>query len=254
MKVAEELMVRIPEQFPPLRDDDFVTKARQLLRDYVFRELWVEDEQGHYLGYIDITDVLRVTDTKSNVTVKGFIRQGVPVSLNASLDDLARAFLAGITSSVPVVSEGKLVGIVLLRELFPLLVSLHEQHGMVKDYMTRRVVMCHPDDTILKAYTLIIDSSYTAFPVVKKHELVGMVSRNDLLRHGNIRKSIGNSGNSPTIESIMTTPAITISPDEQITAAAMLMVKHDISRLPVVSGGKLVGIIDRHDILKGLKV
>ena len=254
MKVAEELMVRIPEQFPPLREDDFVTRARKLLREYVFRELWATDREGAYLGYIDITDVLRVTDTKSNVTVKGFIRQGVPVARTASIDEIARAFLAGTTSSVPVVEDGKLVGIILLREIFPILVSLHEQHGMVKDYMTRRVVTCHPEDTILKAYTLITESSYTAFPVVRKHELMGMVSRNDLLRHGNIRKSIGNSGNSPTIESIMTTPAITISPDEQITAAAMLMVKHDISRLPVVSGGKLVGIVDRHDILKGLKV
>jgi CBS domain-containing protein len=48
----------------------------------------------------------------------------------------------------------------------------------------------------------------------------------------------------------MTTPVMTVTPDEEAGTAAGLMVKHDISRLPVIEDDCIVGIIDRHDILK----
>ena len=71
MKVASNLMVKIPV----LRYDDHVTKARSVLRDDVFRELYVVDEKNRLMGYLDISDVLRVVDTKSNITIKGFVRE-----------------------------------------------------------------------------------------------------------------------------------------------------------------------------------
>jgi len=43
-----------------------------------------------------------------------------------------------------------------------------------------------------------------------------------------------------------------IAPDEPVSYAAEQLVKHDISRLPVINGEKLVGIVDRHDILTAL--
>jgi CBS domain-containing protein len=45
---------------------------------------------------------------------------------------------------------------------------------------------------------------------------------------------------------------VTISPDEPISAAAELLVKHDVSRLPVIEKDSIVGIVDRHDVLLSL--
>jgi len=45
---------------------------------------------------------------------------------------------------------------------------------------------------------------------------------------------------------------ITIAPDELISTAAELVVKHDVSRLPVTDGTRLAGIVDRHDVLAGM--
>ena len=53
-----------------------------------------------------------------------------------------------------------------------------------------------------------------------------------------------------TAGTLMTTPAITISPDATIPAAARLMNTHRVRRLPVVDeDGKLVGIVSRRDLL-----
>jgi len=56
------------------------------------------------------------------------------------------------------------------------------------------------------------------------------------------------------VEDVMITQIITATPQERASAAAERLVKHDISRMPVLDGGVLVGIIDRHDVLKGLQV
>jgi CBS domain-containing protein len=81
--------------------------------------------------------------------------------------------------------------------------------------------------------------------------LIGMISRSDLLKKGKVLKSIGNNSKS-SVEGIMTTPAIDVSPFEGIDIAAKKMAKHNISRLPVTEEGRIVGILDRHDVLKAL--
>jgi CBS domain-containing protein len=50
----------------------------------------------------------------------------------------------------------------------------------------------------------------------------------------------------------MTTPVVSAGPDDDVRTAADIMVKHDISRLPVMENDQIIGIIDRHDILNCL--
>jgi CBS domain-containing protein len=246
MKTASNFLSDIPL----LHVDDPVTRARKILREDIFRELYVHDGQRKLLGYIDITDVLRVTATKSNVTIKGYIREITPVSPDAPVHAVLSAIRENATDSVPVVDEqNTILGGVLLSELFPVAISMQKVKGCVRDCMSTDVITCSAEDTGQKIHNLMTDSGFTAFPVVKKRRLVGMISRRDLLKDGRWRTA---SESSTPIEGIMTTPVMTVSPDETTAAAAALMVKYDISRLPVVDGDRIVGIIDRHDILKVL--
>jgi tRNA nucleotidyltransferase (CCA-adding enzyme) len=50
----------------------------------------------------------------------------------------------------------------------------------------------------------------------------------------------------------MTHEVSTISPREPIEDALSLMIEHDVGRLPVVSDGKIVGIITRTDLIAAL--
>jgi CBS domain-containing protein len=246
MKAASDFLVN----FPILRFDEQITKARQILRDDIFRELYVHDGKRKLLGYIDITDVLRVTATKSNITIEGYIREVTPVSPDTSIRDVLITIRENNTNSVPVVDDQKtILGGVFLNEVFPVLITRHKLHGRVVDCMSGEVTVCATDDSLQKIHTLIMDSGFTAFPVMKKRKLVGMISRRDLLKDGRWRTS--QAGTTP-VESIMTTPVVSIGPDESTLDAATQMVRHDISRLPVIRGDCITGIVDRHDILKCL--
>jgi CBS domain-containing protein len=65
------------------------------------------------------------------------------------------------------------------------------------------------------------------------------------------RKALSHIGDQP-VRKVMSHPAVTIGEDEDMDAAAALMVKRKVARLPVVRGGRLVGIIARRDIVRGL--
>ncbi|MCP1662233.1 MAG: CBS domain-containing protein [Methanocalculus sp. MSAO_Arc1] len=248
MKVARDLMIEVTT----LQADEYVTRARQILRDDVHREIFITDSDNQLEGKITITDVLRVMDTRSNVTIAGFISHAAAVPMEAPLEDVASAILASEADSAAVVNaKNECIGAILLRDLFPILVSRHEIKGRVLDVMTEQVICSDADDSIQKVYATILDSGYASLPIVSKKEIVGIISRRDLVENGRIRHSIGNSKKIP-INRVMNTPVITTGPDAMVSDAANLMITHDISRMPVVRDRVIVGILDRHDVLKTL--
>lgn len=248
MKVASDFLVDVPL----LKYDDMVTRARQILREDVFREIYVHDGKRKLMGYIDISDVLAVTATKSNVTIEGFAKPIRSVRDTDPIDVIVTRIKQNMTNSIPVVDDqDMLVGGVLLSELFPVLITRRKIQGRVRDFMSERVVTCTSDEPVSKIHTLITDSGFYAFPVLKKKKIVGIVSRRDLLKDGRWRTSAEGASTTP-VETIMTTPVFTVSPDEDIQSAADLMVRHDVSRLPVVKGDRIIGILDRHDVLDAM--
>ena len=248
MKTAGSIMVKVPV----VSLADHLTRARQILRDDIFREVYVQDEKKRLAGYVDITDALRITDTRSNVTVEGFVKDAARVSPDDSLEKVAAVLRDAKTDSAAVVDgQGTLLGAVLISEIFPILITRHDLRGSVGDFMSRRVVTVEAGEPIQRVYTLIMESGFTAFPVVAKKQLAGIVSRHDLLRAGRVRKALASPAN-VAVESVMTKEVVTTSPGVSTAEAAALLVKHDISRMPVLDAGKIVGIIDRHDLLKGL--
>lgn len=57
---------------------------------------------------------------------------------------------------------------------------------------------------------------------------------------------------SRTAESLMSKPVAVVAEDADLWDAVEIMVQHDVKRVPVVRGGRLVGILSRHDLLKCL--
>lgn len=248
MKTAQDFILEIPV----LKPGDQITRARQILRDNRFREVYIVDAKKNLLGYIDITDGLRVTATKSNVTIEGFVKEAPMVHPADSIEVAARAMRSYRTDSAAIVEpERRVAGGVLLSDLFPVIISRNELHGTVESWMSRDVVALAQEDEIQKVYALIVESGFSAFPVTRKKRLVGIISRRDLIGSRRVRAIIADHAKTP-VGSIMTTDIVTIEPGEPVSAAAELLVKHDVSRLPVMDGEHLVGIIDRHDVLASL--
>lgn len=246
MKSAADLL----REVPLLTADDRATRARSLLRDDQFREVLVVNERGALKGYIDISDVLRVGATRSNVTVEGFVREAPSVAPDASLERVGALMREFRTDSVAVARpDGCVLGGVLLAEVFPILLSRHEPQGVVSGLMSTGVVTVGADEPVARVQALVQESGFSAFPVLKKRQLVGMVSRRDLLASGRAR---GPGDGKLSVEAVMATPAITTAPGTPVRDAADQLCRHDISRLPVVENGRVVGILDRHDVLRAI--
>jgi CBS domain-containing protein len=248
MKTAQDFLLEIPV----LKNSDQITKARQILRDGRFREVYVVDGKKTLLGYIDLTDGLRVTATKSNVTVEGYIKEAPMANPEDSIEQVAKTMKTFHTDSAAVVdSTPHMLGGVLLSDLFPVIISRNELHGTVASRMNAKVIAANPADELQKIQSLIIESGFSAFPVIKKRRLVGIISRRDLISTKRVRSVVAQHAHT-TIEDVMNRDVVTITPEETVSFAAELLVKHDVSLLPVLEGENLVGIIDRHDILAAL--
>jgi CBS domain-containing protein len=134
-------------------------------------------------------------------------------------------------------------------------------NATVKDVMTTEVMAVRRDTTFKEMAVTLRRYRVSAFPVVDEHErVIGVVSEADLLpkealadpgvitevlHHKDVRKAEG-----LTAGDLMTHPAVTASPDDPVGHAARLMHSLRIKRLPVVnSGGQLIGIVSRADVL-----
>lgn len=132
----------------------------------------------------------------------------------------------------------------------------------VKDVMTTRVVAVPQAAEYLEIVTVLRQHRVSAVPVLDDAgKVVGVVSEADLLGKltapplptGTIRlawRLRERTATAVTASELMTTPAITITPDETVTEAARLLQARQIKRLPVVDrNDRLVGIISRADVL-----
>ena len=88
-------------------------------------------------------------------------------------------------------------------------------------------------------------SSQAPIPVEDEEErIVGVISRRDFNK---IKKT--SQMNSP-VKAFMSRNIMALEPGADVIQAARLMVKHDIGRLPIMSDGKLIGIVTRSDAMR----
>jgi CBS domain-containing protein len=243
---------------PPVtvREDDYVTHVRQLMRDG-HRSLPVVDSQSRVKGMVILPDIIKVTSTKSDVTVIGFVREtGLATSDFTPLD--AAKIFATTGFDVPVVKsreDATIIGVIDSALLFNAL--SYEKKITIDTVMTSAVQTCDATDPVSKVWLNMAQYGFSGFPVVKKRRLIGIVTLQDVLKAGHIRLEReddrgGGRVHSPAVEKVMKTPAITVESDSSIWEAANLMKQYAIGRLPVVEDTKLIGIVDRQDLVRAI--
>jgi CBS domain-containing protein len=138
--------------------------------------------------------------------------------------------------------------------------------AIVKDVMTTHVVAVKKDTSFKEMATRLRQHRVSAFPVVDDDgKVVGVVSEADMLTKEALVASAGLRPDPPAqlphrtefikagatmAADLMSTPPVTISPEELVTSAARLMYSFKVKRLPVVDeGNRLVGIVSRADVL-----
>lgn len=113
------------------------------------------------------------------------------------------------------------------------------------EIMQSRVESLSSQMTIREAIQAFAQSHHRGFPIVDQGKLVGILTQSDLVK---VEQQYL-SGQLP-LSRIMTHQLVTVSAKDSLTHVLYLLNRHQISRLPVTEGQKLIGIITHADIIR----
>lgn len=121
----------------------------------------------------------------------------------------------------------------------------------VQDHMTASLVTLRPDMDLLDAIHALVSHRISGAPVVDSHgHLVGMLSERDCLK---LTLSAGYHGEgSGRVADFMSPGVQTVDVKTSIVDVAMRFLAEPYRRYPVLRRNRLVGIISRRDVLRGL--
>ena len=119
-------------------------------------------------------------------------------------------------------------------------------HTFVKDIMRKNVISINQEMTIKDAAIMMNDSNVGCVIVTKKNIPIGIFTERDFVR----RVSAKEKPISTSLSEVMSTPLITVSPDETIWEAAEIMKKNKIHKIPVQQNNKIIGMLTATDIVK----
>jgi len=116
----------------------------------------------------------------------------------------------------------------------------------------------------------MVDQRISGVPVIDHGRLVGIISENDLVRRVELGTEKTRSrwvqfltsddtllaeyvhARGQMARDVMTTHVVTVAPDDPVAAVAEILETHHIKRVPVIDGGKVVGIVSRANLLQAL--
>ena len=153
---------------------------------------------------------------------------------------------------------------------------------LAKEIMTAQVITIQEKETIREAIARMLANGISGLPVVDEQgRLKGVLSESDLIlggaepqvpqkllnaivklltheevelksAHDTLTAQLAQVSQSPVSE-FMTAPAYSVTLETPLEVVAELITTHDINRVPVVDGqNRVVGIISRHDLLRGM--
>ncbi len=115
-----------------------------------------------------------------------------------------------------------------------------------KDIMVKDLITIGPDEKIALADLTMTRHNIGALPVVENGKIVGIITQRDILFAKNY--DIGGL----TTKDLMSRELITVEENARLKNILALMLDNKIERLPVVKGGKLVGMIVQDRILRSV--
>ena len=150
-------------------------------------------------------------------------------------------------------NDHKLVGqigaIDLLKRLRP--------DGSLSDVL-ERCVSIESDERVVHLRRRMLDDGITRFIVTENEKILGIVTETDVaIAMCRFRKAVEGKHQDHRIRNllvkdIMSTPVITIDRNRQVGEAVDIMQKKNIGAVPVTEKGKLVGLVTRRSLVKGL--
>ncbi|HEY2346023.1 MAG TPA: CBS domain-containing protein [Xanthomonadaceae bacterium] len=111
------------------------------------------------------------------------------------------------------------------------------------------VVSIQPEATVLEAIRLMAEHGTGSVLVMRGRTLLGIISERDYARKVALK---GRASATTHVSDIMTSPVVTVSPDETVQHCMQVMTERRFRHLAVVADGHVVGVVSIGDLVKAM--
>lgn len=252
-----------------IRSSATVQEAARLMADCSIAAVGVLDKDRKFAGIVTERDLSWfVAQGKDALeTTVGEITNDFPVVVEGPIDDsaaLERMRKARVRHLI--VHEANDFRIVSMRDyVLNAPDAASSASPVARDVMTAPAVACREEAFFEEIAEILADRDISGMPVVdRRGAVVGVISERDLayaLGGPMVRLALRRHNDHPLhgvadlprgarrAKDIMTTPPLTVLADAHIDDVARLMRLHQVNRIPVVDGGRLIGVVTRGDVL-----
>jgi CBS domain-containing protein len=274
--VALTSIVKTPITIPP---NTALLDARDILIRHRIGRLVIEFDKKP-VGIItekDIAKSVSIYSTKpiGKILVRDIMSKNlVTVSLDASIHECAKQMKKhGISSVVVVNNRHKLIGVVTKTDLVSTFLVQSTASLKISKIMTKKVITVSPDESLFEVESVLFNNAIRRVVVTKNQIPVGIITYRDFIPAKTFDSYTEFTDPSEFAQSsqindvnvnqlshlltfsardIMTKNPFVVSPDGVVYVAAILMIRHGISGIPVIKNEKLVGIVTKTDIVNVL--
>ena len=274
--VALTSIVKTPITIPP---NTALLDARDILIRHRIGRLVIEFDKKP-VGIItekDIAKSVSIYSTKpiGKILVRDIMSKNlVTVSLDASIHECAKQMKKhGISSVIVVNNRHKLIGVVTKTDLVSTFLVQSTASLKISKIMTKKVITVSPDESLFEVESVLFNNAIRRVVVTKNQIPVGIITYRDFIPAKTFDSYTEFTDPSEFAQSsqindvnvnqlshlltfsardIMTKNPFVVSPDGVVYVAAILMIRHGISGIPVIKNEKLVGIVTKTDIVNVL--
>jgi CBS domain-containing protein len=288
-KKSKKILVNIPVELKSIlkipitvTPNTGILTARDILLRYKISRLIVESGQKP-VGIITEKDIAKNISVFSEKPI-GKISVGsimskdlVTASLDSSLYDCAKLMKNhGISSIIITNNAKKLVSLVTKTDLVSTFLVQSTASLDVSKIMTKNVVTVSPNDSVFEVESILFNNNISRVVVVKNQQPIGIITYRDFVpaKTFDFSKEFTNPSEREEIsqnpqlnefnvnrlsylltfsaKDIMTRNPFIVYSDDVVYTAAILMIRHGISGIPVMKNKKLAGIVTKSDIVNVL--
>jgi len=272
-------IIKIPITITP---NTTILDARDILLRHRIGRLVVEFNKK-LVGIVTEKDIARSVSVFNKKPIEKILVQDimskdlVTVSPDATTYECAKQMKNHDISSVIIKdSLSKLIGVVTKTDLVSTFLVQSTASLNISKIMTKKVITVSPDDSVFVVQSILFNNKISRVVVTKNKRPIGIITYRDFIpaKTFNFHKEfldpiekeeVSSSSNlnefnvnrlsyllTFSAKDIMTREPFVVNPNDDVYTAAILMVRHGISGIPVVSNKKLVGIVTKSDIVNVL--
>jgi len=269
-------IIKTPITIPP---NTSILDARDILLRHRIGRLVVEFDKKP-VGIITEKDIAKSVSIFSQKPIgKILVREIMTKSLITVFDDskiseCAKLMKENKISSVVVVNrKHKLVGVITKTDLVSTFLVKSSASLQISKTMSKNVIIVSPDDSIFEVQSILFNNKISRVIVAKEKIPVGVITYRDFIpaktfdlhREFIDPLELDEVSKVPQLnefnvnrlsyllrfsaKDIMTKNLFVVNSDDAVYTAAILMIRNDVSGLPVIKNKKLVGIITKSDIV-----